>query len=100
MERERQRERVSGRGNIFAELKEKRLKGKIVLRGDELQWEQSPHARAKFYTSWHNWDDVCAPGWQSFVHDSRIHSGRHRHQGGTPLFVLEGRGHTEVNGRL
>jgi quercetin dioxygenase-like cupin family protein len=97
---ERERQRASGRGDYFAQLKENRLKGKIVIRGDEVPWEQNAHSRAKFYTSWANWDQVAAPGWQSFIHDIRIHSGRHRHQGGTPLFVLEGQGHTEVNGRI
>lgn len=97
---ERERQRQSGRGDYFAKLKEQRLKGKIIIRGDELAWEQNAHSRAKFYTSWANWEQVAAPGWQSFIHDIRIHSGRHRHQGGTPLFVLEGEGYTEVNNRI
>ena len=33
-----------------------------------------------------------------FVHDIRSHSGRHRHQGGLALFVLEGKGYTTVDG--
>jgi quercetin dioxygenase-like cupin family protein len=97
---ERERTRAVDRGEYMQRLKEQRLRGKVVIRGDELPWEQSPHSRAKFYTSWTDWDTVSAPGWQSFVHDIREHSGRHRHQGGTPLFILEGSGRTEVDGRF
>ena len=32
------------------------------------------------------------------VHDIKEHSGKHRHQGGIQLFVLEGEGTTEVDG--
>jgi mannose-6-phosphate isomerase-like protein (cupin superfamily) len=97
---ERERTRAVDRGEYMRRLKEQRLRGKVVIRGDELPWEQSAHSRAKFYTSWTDWDQMSAPGWQSFVHDIREHSGRHRHQGGTPLFVLQGRGQTEVNNRI
>jgi gentisate 1,2-dioxygenase len=33
-----------------------------------------------------------------FVHEIRTHSGRHTHQGGLALFVLQGKGYTTVDG--
>ena len=42
-------------------------------------------------------DDTAAQDWSCFIHDVKAHSGKHRHQGGIQLFVLEGEGYTEVD---
>jgi mannose-6-phosphate isomerase-like protein (cupin superfamily) len=42
--------------------------------------------------------DTCFQDWWVFVHDIRKVSGRHKHQGGLVLFILEGRGYTTMNG--
>ena len=41
---------------------------------------------------------AAAPGWSVFQHDIRRHSGKHVHQGGLVIFVLEGRGYSVVDG--
>ncbi|HLY67006.1 MAG TPA: cupin domain-containing protein [Chloroflexota bacterium] len=100
--RERTTEPLTVYDLIAAELnkqKENCLNGKVVLRGDELPWEQNRQGRIRFYCHNANWHTLAAPGWLSFIHDIRKHSGKHRHQGGTSLFVLEGTGYTVVNGR-
>ena len=38
------------------------------------------------------------PDWFIFVQNIKRHSGRHRHQCGLGLFVLEGKGYTVVDG--
>ncbi|MEE8471878.1 MAG: cupin domain-containing protein [Dehalococcoidia bacterium] len=72
--------------------------GKVVVRGRDVPWEQSRQGLLKFIVTQLNWNEVGAPGWFIFVHDIRRHSGRHTHQGGLGIFVLEGKGYTVVNG--
>lgn len=72
--------------------------GKVVLKGESILWEQNRQGLIRFYLHPQNWEQVAAPGW--VVHRQRIrtHSGKHTHQGGTVIFVLEGRGYTIVDG--
>lgn len=72
--------------------------GKVIIRGKDLGWEQSRQALLKFYVQARVWDQVGAPGWSIFINRIRKHSGKHRHQGGLGLFVLEGKGYTTVDG--
>ena len=37
-------------------------------------------------------------GWLVFMHEILTHSGRHRHQGGLALFIVDGKGYTVVDG--
>ncbi len=43
-------------------------------------------------------NDTAATDWTCFIHDVKRQSGKHRHQGGIQLFVLEGEGYTVVDG--
>ena len=36
--------------------------------------------------------------WNIFVQDIKVHSGKHRHQGGLVIYILEGEGWSEVDG--
>ena len=72
--------------------------GKVVLHGKDVPWEQSRQGLLKFILTHLNWHEVGTPGWLIFVHDIKRHSGKHRHQGGLGIFVLEGIGYTIVNG--
>jgi hypothetical protein len=80
-----------------AEAREHARTGKIVIKGKELPWRQSRQALSKSYLSWHGTSDTAAQGWTCFIHDVKVHSGKHRHQGGIQLFVLEGEGYTTVD---
>lgn len=42
--------------------------------------------------------DTLQQDWWVFIHEIRDVSGRHRHQGGLVLFVLDGHGYTTMNG--
>jgi len=84
MERERIREREPEQHdpqetyektlNIYASERERAQTGKIVIRARDIPWRQNRQALVK------------------------IHSGKHRHQGGIQLFILEGEGSTTVDG--
>ena len=42
--------------------------------------------------------DVPLLQWRVFTHEIRTKSGRHRHQGGLVIYVLEGKGYSIVEG--
>lgn len=78
--------------------REQRQKGEIVLKGEDMVWEQGRHALLKHYITPHNWDEIAAPGWLQFIQELHTNNGKHKHQGGICIFVLEGKGHTVVDG--
>lgn len=80
------------------ECVDKRVRGKVVIRGREAAWQQSKQGLIR-YLLWENmWAEVGTPDWKIFVQDIRKHSGRHTHQGGLAIFVLEGKGYSIVDG--
>jgi hypothetical protein len=79
-------------------LRERSLYGPVVLKGSERPFIQSRQGLSQHFLSRENFDDTPLKDWNVFVHDIRRHSGKHKHQGGLALFVLEGEGYTVVNG--
>ncbi len=75
-----------------------RAEGKVIIRGKDKEWEQSRQGLLKFMLYQTDWDDVGTPGWHLFINTIKQHSGRHTHQGGLVLFVLDGKGYTVVDG--
>ncbi|MBF8265982.1 MAG: Cupin domain protein [Dehalococcoidia bacterium] len=73
-------------------------KGTIVLKGKDIPWEQNRQGLIRFYTHPQNWKKLAVPGWSLFVHHIKKQGGRHTHQGGLGLFVLDGKGYTIVDG--
>ncbi len=108
MEREKIRERepeqkdtgeLYNKGlNIYAEERERARTGKIVIRARDIPWRQNRQALVKTFLSSHGISDTAATNWICFIHDVKVHSGKHRHQGGIQLFILEGEGSTTVDG--
>ncbi|MBI4329702.1 MAG: cupin domain-containing protein [Chloroflexi bacterium] len=76
----------------------RRVEGRVVIRGQGKEWEQSRQGFSKQLCSQDDWGTVGAPGWHIFVQKIRKHSGRHTHQGGLGLFVLDGKGYSVVDG--
>ncbi len=79
-------------------LRERAFSGRIVLRANEQPWEQSRMGRLKWFVSRAADTGSALHQWLVFAHDIRSHSGKHRHQGGLAIFVLDGAGYTEVDG--
>ncbi len=73
-------------------------KGQVVIRDRDTGWEQNRQGLIKFYTHPKIWHELAVPGWAIFRHYIKTQSGRHTHQGGLGLFVVEGRGYTVVDG--
>jgi gentisate 1,2-dioxygenase len=71
--------------------------GEILACGRDIPWQQNRNARVK-YLLHPSRPETAVSDTMIFVHEIHRHSGTHRHQGGLALFVLEGRGHTVVDG--
>jgi len=75
------------------------MNGKLVIKGTEMDYELNRQGRIKRYLRPDLFPDNPLRDWVVFLHDIRIHSGRHVHQGGCVIiFVLEGHGYTIVDG--
>ena len=72
--------------------------GTIVVKESDREWELSRQGHLKFYLLPWTYPDTVLHEWFVFIHDVKKQSGKHRHQGGLVLFVIEGEGATEVNG--
>ncbi|MDP2726749.1 MAG: cupin domain-containing protein, partial [Dehalococcoidia bacterium] len=82
---------------LYAERRDQANTGKVVIKGSERPWHQGRQGLLKYFLS-HSTKDVAVTNWTFFIHDIRSHSGRHRHQGGLAIYVIEGRGWTTVDG--
>lgn len=80
-----------------AGLRQRAVEGKVVIRYIDRPWQQGRQGRIKFYMH-AVLDDTAVTPWRFFVHDIKSHSGRHRHQGGLAIYVIEGKGWTVVDG--
>ncbi len=75
-----------------------RAKSNVVVKGKQLPWRLFPQGLIRWYNP--DWGsnraatDFVSPFQQLIPH----HSGRHRHQGGLSLFVLDGKGYTVLDG--
>ncbi|MBI4329883.1 MAG: cupin domain-containing protein [Chloroflexi bacterium] len=88
---------VSGR--VGNEKVRRMAEGRVVIKGKEREWEQNRQGMVKYLLHMTDWDKVGTPGWHIFMNHIKVHSGRHTHQGGLAIFVLDGKGHTVVDGR-
>jgi gentisate 1,2-dioxygenase len=77
---------------------ERQFKGRIVVAGKTVPENVSRQGRTRWYLAPHQHKDTVLQDWFVFIHDVVVHSGRHIHQGGICLYVLEGHGYTEVDG--
>ncbi|MPZ92893.1 MAG: cupin domain-containing protein [Actinobacteria bacterium] len=62
------------------------------------EYELCPQGLIGWYLHPQVFTDRCLDEWYVFIHDIRGVSGRHRHQGGLVLFIIEGQGYSTMNG--
>jgi gentisate 1,2-dioxygenase len=74
--------------------------GRIVVRGAERLWDMHRQANSKRYLSPFESElqDTATQSWEVQIQVFPERSGRHRHQGGLVIFILEGAGHTVLDG--
>jgi len=74
--------------------------GKLLIRAAEREWEDTRQGPVRTYLDPYVYDDSALDHWRVFMEEIVGHSGRHRHQGGLVIYVVEGEGSTEVDGRI
>ena len=103
-ERERSREREYYEQIIEGQRTERArsYSGKVVIRGKGNPWSQDRQGLVRHYLQPSLYTgkpvDTALDGWITFVQEVKVYSGKHRHQGGLVIFVLQGEGHSIVDG--
>ena len=69
-------------------------------RESELEWETNRQGFLKYYLMGSKNPEAALHSWMVFIHKRRKGSGKHIHQGGLVLFILEGRGTTNTTGEI
>jgi quercetin dioxygenase-like cupin family protein len=105
IERTRERERRPLQDNPYErtlkwrrEQAERNQNGPIVIKKSEREVFMARQGRLRFFLDPLFYPEVPLLHWRVFTHEIRTKSGRHRHQGGLLIYVLEGRGYSIVEG--
>ena len=83
----------------YQEWAERQKNGKLLIRGDEREFQVSRQGIIKYYLN-ALFTDTAVSSWGVFEHLIKRQSGRHKHQGGIIIYVLEGHGMTETVGEV
>lgn len=70
-----------------------------VIHDSDREWKLYRQGYVKIFLLPAAFPDTMLQQWWVFIHDVKS-SGKHRHQGGLVLFVLEGAGASEVDGEI
>lgn len=100
-EREREQPPLSSYELAIAhdkEFAERQRMGRVVLRLEDCPQQLTRQGLLRFYLSPFVIHDTPLRDWSVFTHEIRTKSGKHRHQGGIIIFVLDGKGHSVVDG--
>ena len=103
-ERGRVREREFYEQIIAAQRadRERSFTGEVIIRGRHRPWELSRQGLVRNYMQPSCYTgrkvDTALDGWIVFTQEVKVHSGKHRHQGGLVIYILEGEGHSIVDG--
>jgi len=97
-EPEQPTERYEDTVSYFRIQREQTANGSVVVHRKDAEFEFSRQGRLRQLTCPRYWPKHAAPGWAVFEQDIKRHSGKHVHQGGIVIFVLEGKGYTVVDG--
>ena len=79
------------------EFAERQMMGRIVARSEDCPQELSRQGLLRFYLD-PTIKDTPLRNWIVFSHEVRTNSGKHRHQGGLVIYVIEGKGYSVVDG--
>lgn len=72
--------------------------GAIVIKPSHREWQMTRQGRIMYYMMTGIYNNVPLQDWRVFVHDIKTHSGKHRHQGGLVIYVLQGKGYSIIDG--
>lgn len=75
-----------------------RRQGKVLVKFRESNWLQNKQGKLNYISGLLNHDEMAAPNWSLLHNLITKRSGKHIHQGGIPIFVVQGKGHSIVDG--
>jgi hypothetical protein len=78
---------------------ERQRTGVVVVKSEDRPWQQARQGKLKYHLIPSLYKDTVLQSWRVFSHEIVSQSGKHRHQGGVSIYVLEGRGYTIADGR-
>lgn len=103
--REERRVRLTSAQNPYqaeidedASQRERDVNGDVLIKGSNVPFELTRQGRLSRYLS-NEGENTPLSDRAFFRHDIRTQSGKHTHQGGIGIFVMEGLGYTTVNGQ-
>lgn len=72
--------------------------GQVVIKPSDREVQQNRQGRILYYLNPFQYKNTPLQDWAVFINDIRTHSGKHRHQGGIVIYVLDGEGYSVVDG--
>jgi quercetin dioxygenase-like cupin family protein len=81
------------------EIQQRSRTAKIVVRRGDRSEEMTRQGRLRYYLNRTVLHDTVLKDWNVFTHELRTRSGKHRHQGGLAIYVIDGKGYTVVEGQ-
>jgi quercetin dioxygenase-like cupin family protein len=81
------------------EIQQRSRTAKIVVRREDRPEEMTRQGRLRYYLNRNTLQDTVLKDWNIFTHELRTRSGKHRHQGGLVIYVIDGKGYTIVEGQ-
>jgi mannose-6-phosphate isomerase-like protein (cupin superfamily) len=98
--REREAPKLNGYEIILQQRKEwdqRQLTGQVVVKPADREVQVSRQGRLTYFLDPNQYKNTPLQDWHVFINDIRTHSGKHRHQGGLVIYVIEGRGYSIVD---
>ncbi|HTM10747.1 MAG TPA: cupin domain-containing protein [Verrucomicrobiae bacterium] len=80
-------------------LLERGRTGKVLIRDEDRPWEATRQGRIRYFLNAAMYGDTALQEWRVFSQEIRTQSGKHRHQGGVAIYILEGKGYTVADGK-
>jgi hypothetical protein len=80
-----------------AEFDERQKQGPVVVKPRE--WMITKQGRMFYYLNGQAYKDTPLQDWRVFTQDIKTHSGKHVHQGGFIIYIIEGKGYSMVDGQ-
>ncbi len=85
------------RGDVFKAKLEQARMGARVIKAKKIPFEQNRQGLIRWYVA-EDASGLASDSFFVFVSEIHSHSGRHTHQGGVTIFVLQGKGYSMVDG--
>jgi hypothetical protein len=77
---------------------ERQQTGPVVITSEERKIQVSRQGTLRYYLAPLSHPETPLQDWLVFENHVRTHSGKHRHQGGLVIYVIEGEGYSVVDG--